>query len=1360
VYVIPTIKALESGKLNDFLNIEKSKDGTIIDIPSEKTLDLSSFLDKNRVFIMGEPGYGKSRLLKELLLKYENQNWQIGFIDLKDIDSDIFKFIKEGLAESNSLTKLFQSDQVSYFSQNFQLANNNAALFLDALDEIQSDIIPQILSQIYELINQFPNLHVVVSCRTHHAIRYKKKLIAFDFEYARITAFSIHQLIKYLQLNCDPFKGSDYKEILTQLERFIDLSSRNRGLDTLFVPRYLEVFTSLVNDLGLENIEGINRQTLFGTLIKRRLMVESSRKEGYRENYNRKIPYIIQCFERIALIMEIQRVNKISKDDLVSFEIDTGLNIGNQLLLEIFYDGTLLKDTGDFLEFDNTEFQEYLAAKALSRIGRPDQIIFELGVNPILNVFYPSWISVFNYLIEFAPDLAYPIVKFGIRASNPEVFYILRNLDIQAINSSTREDLFKLTFDYHALNKRWFWDDLAGILVRCYSPSKHNSYLDSQIENQFNFNQYFVRTLIAEILREYYKLNSELHDEFVKHKWKNKLKSWLSDSFKFGTVMHREVIDALSYISSIDDLDDYQYLLYQSSGDVFGKVISFYMKLNPNHPKSINAFLQGVYHGTILSKIPFTKISTEEGFLNLFKQLLTTDGENLRRNSEELIEIFDQEVLSNLDKAFSEKIKFCIISYIIKSYEKFLYGYKTPAYLLLQWLKDRDEKLSLYVLKVILDEEIVINPSIVGSLLAGIFQIDDLPKLERLLNSTGQTEDVIYWILCSSQKEEFREAFKERFPQKYEELNLASKYRKRKKNIRQIKIESQEQRIFDKFINLLESRDYDVILFYLNNKENLHQKLKPTKVFALKSIISKVIDEFNPSHIAEGGDIVSWYNSNEKFFEDYTYYTGALVLAETFKISVKQYREKIILSLIFIKGKKDLEIVLRLLGSLSDEEVEIFINNYLLAENEEFYIDTFHTFLDLCSNLNIETIRIKSFFSGLIKSQRLKSYQTVRLIRFLGKSFDDPEHLKELFNFFSENNYSNNNRDILLAINEILLKRNDEEALEWRIEEIFNNQYALKEVNLPGLNIRRVLDEEGIGDPLKYITCPHYSDIMIDLVKRSFKLLRENSGKYTFVEKEIWRPAKHYFLQLQDKTILKNIIESLTQISDENRDLHYSYWFKDIIQKIRKEYSNVMNQPLAFGEAIKKYNRIKNTQYLDLASSEELFKLLKGVIRTELLEWIQYGYYKFIEQLSVPKGQKVPKETLIQKSIVTQLENLLLKKGFRSSDFGLNSPSIYREVQTLADKRIDILVSYGGIGPIMIEVKLVGNNDLKPGNINSYRDNTFIPYMKQALCDNGIFLILLLDKNKKSLFESTLERLYNSYDDMDEVSIIGIDCTK
>ena len=95
-----------------------------------------------------------------------------------------------------------------------------------------------------------------------------------------------------------------------------------------------------------------------------------------------------------------------------------------------------------------------------------------------------------------------------------------------------------------------------------------------------------------------------------------------------------------------------------------------------------------------------------------------------------------------------------------------------------------------------------------------------------------------------------------------------------------------------------------------------------------------------------------------------------------------------------------------------------------------------------------------------------------------------------------------------------------------------------------------------------------------------------------------------------------------------------------------------------------------------------MVSVIQKIIDEDLREWVEFeGAYRFIEQST---GKQ---ETMIQKTIKTQFENALLKRGFRNV-------GIIREPQLLDDIRPDFLISYGFVGKVIVEIKRVSNEQV------------------------------------------------------------------
>jgi hypothetical protein len=110
-------------------------------------------------------------------------------------------------------------------------------------------------------------------------------------------------------------------------------------------------------------------------------------------------------------------------------------------------------------------------------------------------------------------------------------------------------------------------------------------------------------------------------------------------------------------------------------------------------------------------------------------------------------------------------------------------------------------------------------------------------------------------------------------------------------------------------------------------------------------------------------------------------------------------------------------------------------------------------------------------------------------------------------------------------------------------------------------------------------------------------------------------------------------------------------------------------------------------------------------------------------------------------------ENILLKRGFQVE--------VLREPQLLDEKRTDFLIRYGFAGPVVIEVKLTSNTDmklLKPEQSPSFF--SMKQYMKGYGASHGIFLII--DNGKVS----NLQAIQNSFTQIPNVWVKVFDYRK
>ena len=239
---------------------------------------------------------------------------------------------------------------------------------------------------------------------------------------------------------------------------------------------------------------------------------------------------------------------------------------------------------------------------------------------------------------------------------------------------------------------------------------------------------------------------------------------------------------------------------------------------------------------------------------------------------------------------------------------------------------------------------------------------------------------------------------------------------------------------------------------------------------------------------------------------------------------------------------------------------------------------------------------------------------------------------------------------------------------------------------------------------------------------------------------------------LVNKKSFEPIIEIEKFIQENNSEKHLNH-FEYKFKELKEIYLNSLTKPKHIMEAIKTYKKSKENEYITVNSSLHLLEIVKDCISNEIRNWIENeGAYKHIRELA-KKDTNTNAEDFIQKTIKTQIELALVKKGLRHADI-----KIKREEQTLNDKRADFTINYGFIGQVLLELKLSHNSESKANQKNGkdYKEK-LIKYIDATSSDYGLFIIFNTQENKID-FEKQIEKLIKLYENKENIFVLGINC--
>jgi hypothetical protein len=465
---------------------------------------------------------------------------------------------------------------------------------------------------------------------------------------------------------------------------------------------------------------------------------------------------------------------------------------------------------------------------------------------------------------------------------------------------------------------------------------------------------------------------------------------------------------------------------------------------------------------------------------------------------------------------------------------------------------------------------------------------------------------------------------------------------------------------------------------------------------------------------------------------------------------------------------EELELIFKCINDVASLDIRPLLTVYTERPDDLALLRP-ESFMRACEKYRIiSAIPILDRFVGdvnlLVQDRRLA-------IEVSNKLSPNPEKLRRYFVSYRD---IPENRQLAEKANELLIELNERDAIEWRISEIKNKAVKIAPREYGG-EARFIGEQESelhrkdFAKPLLNINSQDFYEQFIDLLDYSFDKVQEHNeyGEYASYICDI---VHSYIYNLRIYRKYKPVLNLEKHIYEKAGEKGTN-WFKHRIQKLKREYSSYISKPDDVLTCIQKYNKIVNTLYLFLKTHQDLIDFIKTIIDKDLRRFVEdEGYYREIEKASGHKlNTKVKKylikegcewlvekakghqEDLIQKTLKVQLENIFLKNGLRDSD-------ITREPQLQDDKRIDFKISYGFLGPVLIEIKTTSNKEIR----SKKERDAYKPKLKQYIDGfNAVFSYFLIfqvsNRYPISIYKPDLLKLY---EDCEKVGILDLNCIR
>ncbi len=1301
------------------------KFGGLAIFEDEEITAIDGLAQGNRSLIVGEPGIGKTLLLQKIHKHLEAQGTTTVLVSLRDNDA---------LQQIDSALGAEQKPQ---------------ALLLDALDEVKSSTFPAVLQKIEEISKAHPELQLFISGRWVFVSRYANSFP--EFRFISISPFTRSQIREYLIS-----AGRAERDVDTLLNRMMSFSHR---MLVIQIPRYLFYLDDYLKVKGLDAAAKVSRNELFEHFIYKKLELEEKKLNEDKRAITKRV------LEKLALGMEIYQTNVITQDELMTFFDDLKSDLKTAALssigIDVFYEYSLLKvshENLDKIEFENTEFQEYLAAKEITRFADPNRAAFAFAVDPNVKEIYPTWFNALTFLVDMQPNLLEQFVEFsGLRGNKFKVldenfFHFLSRVDPRNVPAAFRIALFKDVIEYHRRTRQWISGQITQALPDFYDPS-----LESQLkvwvteaESQKDAFRYVPLGNICYVVA--YLLRNKISVD--KPYWREKLIAYAQDKDENG-VLQRHALEALEDLGDPSVID----VLTQTQGDelVSQAFLSACIALDPDHPKTLQHVFEAVarddFHGRY-GLFEFKKRESVVAFLRRF-----IDDENFRREFLDDTRIFrdkDHVIVDRIKAVADNEIRELSKGVLVKSVHHSV-AYNTEQSVFLQglwdFLSEGDPSFVMDMVRRIKEsEDGKTGLYFAHSFFARTIKLEDVQPFVQALLNTGEKYSaftVMTRIKFSRRKNanELYEACRSL---------LADDYQKWEEGQAKAAANPQDDRgqgLLQEFRVLLEPEEgkysTNVFDFYTDHADMLDPLLSnddKKRIFELLSgTVFKFMDpgKFDLTITAQHDGSKTYTTASAIYI-----FRDALVAAKRLGFDTSPYRQQII-NLIPFAYNEDLRTIFDLVKDIKPEEMtrvfEVYTN-----KSSDLWRHMPQSFVEAAKQYHITAAA--PILKGLIMEEQIEKYVREEALPVFDSLAPDASFLKEVFEKYKDSKDAGDQKLAHIASGLLITSHADADAIRWRLKQIVERAGPFTQVY--GARVHSVGDFEDeishsktFAKPLMELKYSGFEQDYLDMLNEAFKIWARGPQFHAYGQ-YMWEVVYAYFDNLKEGRSYDSLQQLETAVANVSEQDGVN-WFAGRLAHLRKSYLGYLGKPQTIAEAITKYNDAREFSDKKVRNSEDLFRQVQDALETDLRRWIEgEGAYDILLRKKSP-GERRDDEKLVQKTLKMQIENILLKRGFQVE--------ITREAQLLNEKRTDLLVRYGFTGPIVIEVKLTSNSDIQSPRVETIeKSDSYVTmrdaYMQGYGASHGIFLVV---KNTDAKNLSTIQEAFQK---INKVSVMSFDC--
>lgn len=1292
-YVTPQI--LRYQNIDDLLE-NNNKARSLFD--TEESLSIDELLHESFVCVVGEPGIGKSRLVEEIM-------------------------------NHPSHPKIYHNTASRFESES--VPKDSEYCVIDALDEVEGNIFFSTLQTIKDYKAENPDTKVLFTCRKHYVASYAKHFASCtDLIYVELCRLKDEDVMSVVDKCSETTKAN------------VNKSPKLKEL--LTIPRYLTFLLENEKQKGdISNISDLFEIIIGGS-------IQNAVKARYKENDNDSIKILIQrVLEKVAIIMEISRKDQISKDDLYTILDGVKGNMTQMLVANfdlLFFESRILKDTNGTLQFENTELQEYLAAKELCRQDNVESFLYDVAVQKDLKHIYPNWYDIIPH-ISYTKDRVHTfiniirlIVSYESSLENDSFESLLRYIDPSILLLQQKEELFTIILEHYLRIPAYIrWNSqILKLMGKCYS-SKCDIRLMLSVEH-LNKIQLANICSILEVIVE----DNEL-DKEVLYYWTAAANTLMQTDNKDSQLAALKLYNALKNKEELIRLAGVFSTFTKDVKDKYFEITGYGRFTDKG---VVNCWLEGCYTSNPYALNAVLCIE-EPSTLNYayIKIIKANKLSEFFDPKGELCVFYESYLKKQFYVVWEDNLESKIL--ITRIIASFIDNHSYTSY----------NELNSIIRQILLEEK-------TGSVFISCFENSkwDLENLfshfeaefvdaelistvDKLLQESKTGKWLLDFILTTLinkiRNDESKSTSVSEYISRYAETfdrwdkNAEEEVKRRLNNPTHIKA---YQSLSDPGISVYAK--YETAYKLTKNIEFLQQQDPQPLVDVVESFFEgldldrtklekKDNDSFSISvllvpipHYVKAMCHLGFHDFLRKH---------RIVLAKTLPI---------ICCTANFNSNEIKNIYKSVIGSISEKEKTELINWWRSRKDDLMNISSDSVFACITDyGIDALSYKLEEYIEDYIKNQDLShSLAASKSLELISEGYLNwnVEKYRNLFNALTDDNIES----VKMLCNTIMIEKyQDSEAITWRIDYLKNHILNSLHNNMGHVRVISIEESEMTNPNPHMFRCfmnikgnEKLDNHMLSLFDVGLSLCdKPETQEYaSYLLRQIYlffinTDNDYYILELRKKIELFNAI-------------NVSFLANNIMTNAEMMF--LKKEKVSVDKAIKLYNKCIEESHLEIRNDGDLRRYFTH-IHSEVQKEIQdQGIYSLV-------SQNVLNEDFIQR----ELKNTIINKCCK---LGLNAILVDREVALQDNKRTDLLIRYGFCNPIMVELKLLHNNEIQNTKKRQDYKSKFIQYSKATNACLSVFWVFDVHKNGSDI--TKFKDLEIEYKDLDNTRVLLTDC--